>query len=180
MAESLLTWAKRYSSVYSGWTAPWYTCTTRSSVASHGEGDLGTHRIRVWPSPRAYQRAEWEERCPNWRNRRAPGPCTSCDTAQSPAFLEANEFPLTESVRGQAPVTRLLTSLTPPLPKHTHTDIYDLYSWPRKIRIIKSRGMRCGQSSWLRTQRSRVLFPELPDFLSSSGSGTRSTQPLWG
>jgi hypothetical protein len=36
-----------------------------------------------------------------------------------------------------------------------------------------------GQSSWLLTQRSRVRFPALPDFLSSSGSGTGSTQPLW-
>ena len=32
-----------------------------------------------------------------------------------------------------------------------------------------------GQSFWL--QRSRVRFPALPDFLSSSGSGTGSTQP---
>jgi hypothetical protein len=31
------------------------------------------------------------------------------------------------------------------------------------------------QSSWLLTQRSRVRFPALPDFLSSSGSGTGST-----
>jgi hypothetical protein len=31
---------------------------------------------------------------------------------------------------------------------------------------------------WLQTQRSRVQFPALPDFLSSSGSGTGSTQPL--
>jgi hypothetical protein len=37
-----------------------------------------------------------------------------------------------------------------------------------------------GQNSWLLTQRSRVRFPSLPDFLSSSGSGTGSTQPLWG
>jgi hypothetical protein len=37
-----------------------------------------------------------------------------------------------------------------------------------------------GQSSWLQTQRPRAGFPELPDFLSSSGSGTGSTQPLWG
>jgi hypothetical protein len=37
------------------------------------------------------------------------------------------------------------------------------------------------QSSWLLTQRSRVRFPALPDFLSScSRSGTGSTQPLWG
>jgi hypothetical protein len=34
-----------------------------------------------------------------------------------------------------------------------------------------------GQSSWLLTQRSRLRFPALPDFLSSSGSGTGSTQP---
>ena len=38
-------------------------------------------------------------------------------------------------------------------------------------------------SSWLQIQRSRVQFPALPDFLSSSGSGTGSTQPRevnWG
>jgi hypothetical protein len=34
-----------------------------------------------------------------------------------------------------------------------------------------------GQSSWLQIQRFRVLFPELPDFLRSSGSWTGSTQP---
>ena len=34
-----------------------------------------------------------------------------------------------------------------------------------------------GQSCWLQIQRSRVRFPALPDFLSSSGSGTGSTQP---
>jgi hypothetical protein len=34
-----------------------------------------------------------------------------------------------------------------------------------------------GQSSWLLTQRSRVRFPALPDFLHSRGSGTGSTQP---
>jgi hypothetical protein len=40
-----------------------------------------------------------------------------------------------------------------------------------------------GQSSWLLTQRSRVRFPALQHFLSSSGSGTGSTQPRedkWG
>ena len=40
-----------------------------------------------------------------------------------------------------------------------------------------------GQSFWLQIQRSRVRFPALPHFLSSSGSGTRSTQPRevnWG
>ena len=34
-----------------------------------------------------------------------------------------------------------------------------------------------GQSFWLQIQRSRFRFPALPDFLSSSGSGTGSTQP---
>jgi hypothetical protein len=34
------------------------------------------------------------------------------------------------------------------------------------------------QSFWLLIQRSRVRFPALPDFLSSSGSRARSTQPL--
>ena len=40
-----------------------------------------------------------------------------------------------------------------------------------------------GQSFWLQLQRSRVRFPALPDFLSSSGSGTGSTHPRevnWG
>jgi hypothetical protein len=37
-----------------------------------------------------------------------------------------------------------------------------------------------GQSSWLLTQRSRVRFRPLPDFLSGNESGTGSTQPLWG
>ena len=40
-----------------------------------------------------------------------------------------------------------------------------------------------GQSFWLQIQRARVRFPALPDFLSSSGSGTGSTQPRevnWG
>jgi hypothetical protein len=37
-----------------------------------------------------------------------------------------------------------------------------------------------GQSSWPLTQRSRLLLLALSDFLSSTGSGTGSTQPLWG
>ena len=40
-----------------------------------------------------------------------------------------------------------------------------------------------GQSFWLQIQRSRVRSAALPDFLSSSGSGTGSTQPRevnWG
>jgi hypothetical protein len=39
------------------------------------------------------------------------------------------------------------------------------YTWPLR------------QSSWPQIERSRVWFPVLPDFLRSSGSGTRSTQP---
>jgi predicted ferric reductase len=35
-----------------------------------------------------------------------------------------------------------------------------------------------GQTSWLQIQRSRFRFPALPGILSSSGSGTVSTQPL--
>jgi hypothetical protein len=34
-----------------------------------------------------------------------------------------------------------------------------------------------GQSFWQQIQRSRVRFPALPDFLTSRGSGTGSTQP---
>jgi hypothetical protein len=40
-----------------------------------------------------------------------------------------------------------------------------------------------GQSFWLQIQRSWVRFPALPDFLTSRGSGTGSTQPRdhnWG
>jgi hypothetical protein len=40
-----------------------------------------------------------------------------------------------------------------------------------------------GQSFWIQIQRSRVRSPALPDFLSSNGSGTGSTQPRevnWG
>ena len=33
------------------------------------------------------------------------------------------------------------------------------------------------QSFWLQIQRTRIRSPALPDFLSSSGSGTGSTQP---
>jgi hypothetical protein len=37
-----------------------------------------------------------------------------------------------------------------------------------------------GPTSWLQTQRFRVRLLALQDFLSSSGSGAGSTQPLWG
>jgi hypothetical protein len=35
-----------------------------------------------------------------------------------------------------------------------------------------------GQTSWLQTHRSRILFLALTDLLSSNGSGTGSTQPF--
>jgi uncharacterized membrane protein len=34
-----------------------------------------------------------------------------------------------------------------------------------------------GQSFWLQIRRSRVRFPDLPDFLRNRGSGTGSTHP---
>ena len=59
----------------------------------------------------------------------------------------------------------------------TSFSLYSVYSslWPPL--------WSSGQSFWLQIQRSRVRFPALPDFLSSSGSGTGSTQPRevnWG
>jgi hypothetical protein len=42
---------------------------------------------------------------------------------------------------------------------------------------LQDRLWSSGQSSWLQIHMSRVRFPALPDFLSSSGSGTGSTQP---
>jgi hypothetical protein len=44
-------------------------------------------------------------------------------------------------------------------------------------RIKKKKKWSSGQSFWLQIKRSRVRFPALPDYLSSSGSGTGSTQP---
>jgi hypothetical protein len=44
------------------------------------------------------------------------------------------------------------------------------------IRITRPPLCSSVQSSWLQIQRFRVRFPTLPDFLSSSGSGTGSTQ----
>ena len=45
------------------------------------------------------------------------------------------------------------------------------------IIIIRPPLWSSGQSFWLQIQRCRVRFPALPDFLSSSGSGTGPTQP---
>jgi hypothetical protein len=52
----------------------------------------------------------------------------------------------------------------------SHSSIMDICQWIRDFL------WSTGQSSWLQIQRSRVLFPALPDFLRSSGSGTGSTQ----
>jgi hypothetical protein len=68
--------------------------------------------------------------------------------------------------------------------------------WPAHQGLLAHQGMHIcslyvlrqplwssGQSSWLQTQRTRVWFLVLPDFLRSSGSGTGSTQPRednWG
>jgi hypothetical protein len=55
-------------------------------------------------------------------------------------------------------------------------DSWGKISWIRTHDPI-NRDRPCrNQSSWLQTQRSRVRFPALPDFLRSSGSRTGSTQ----
>ena len=45
------------------------------------------------------------------------------------------------------------------------------------LRTVRPPLWSSGQSFCLQIQRSRVRFPVLPDFLSTSGSGTGSTQP---
>jgi hypothetical protein len=42
---------------------------------------------------------------------------------------------------------------------------------------VGERDCLCGLVVWLQIQRSQVLFPALPDFLRSNGSGKGSTQP---
>ena len=69
--------------------------------------------------------------------------------------------------------------------------LYEYYCWCRRalqtlrwhIYVAWPPLWSSGRSFWLQIQRSRVRFPALPDFLSSSGSGTGSTQPRevnWG
>jgi hypothetical protein len=52
--------------------------------------------------------------------------------------------------------------------------------WRNCQRLLQKRPplWSIGQTSWLQTQKPWVRFPVLPDFLSSNGSGTGSTQPL--
>jgi hypothetical protein len=52
----------------------------------------------------------------------------------------------------------------------------DLVVFRTATKIVGTPLWSSGQSSWQLTQRSRVRFPALPDFLSSSGSGTGFTQ----
>ena len=57
------------------------------------------------------------------------------------------------------------------------------FIWFHIIKAVGPPLWSSGQSFWLQIQRSRVRFPALPDFLSSSGSGSGSTQPRevnWG
>ena len=61
---------------------------------------------------------------------------------------------------------------------HSSTDAHLLKFWLKfLINVHRPPLWSSGQSFWLQIQRSRVRFPALPDFLSSSGSGTGSTQP---
>jgi len=58
-----------------------------------------------------------------------------------------------------------------------------VFDWFRRFKEGRPPLWSSGQSFWLQIQRSRVRSPALPDFLSSSGSGTGSTQPRevnWG
>jgi len=64
-----------------------------------------------------------------------------------------------------------------------HGPAHQLLIWlERELKIVYdyiwSPLWSSGQSFWLQIQRSRVRSPALPDFLSISGSGTGSTQPL--
>ena len=51
------------------------------------------------------------------------------------------------------------------------------YTYIVSIVLLRPPLWSSGQSFWLQIERSRVRFPSLPDFLSSSESGTGSTQP---
>jgi hypothetical protein len=76
-----------------------------------------------------------------------------------------------------------------------YVSVHSMYSQLRAIPSTHKKGMRHAvvtsdplnmevlnkgicNPSWLQTQRYRVRFTVLPDFLSSSGSGTGCTQPL--
>ena len=52
-----------------------------------------------------------------------------------------------------------------------------LHLFPLRLPPLRPPLWSSGQSFWLQIQRSRVRSPALPDFLSSSGSGTGSTRP---
>jgi hypothetical protein len=52
-----------------------------------------------------------------------------------------------------------------------------IYMSKLRICIVNTFLWSSGQSSWLQTQRTRVRFPALSDFLRCSGSGTGFNQP---
>jgi hypothetical protein len=92
----------------------------------------------------------------------------------------------------RTPMVFMLTFLRSTVSSSTPDLVADIESrkwkWLRHvIKMIKQRSLRqflkatplwsSGQSSWLLSQRSRVRFPELRDFLRNNGSRTGSTQP---
>ena len=64
-----------------------------------------------------------------------------------------------------------------------HTEFYSKNKFEKLVHLVGPPLWSSGQSFWPQIQRSRVWSLALPDFLSSSGSGTGSTQPRevnWG
>jgi hypothetical protein len=88
---------------------------------------------------------------------------------QAPWVLTQSQKPLT-TTRNDLPMCRSVSSLL--CQKSSEEKIFGCCNL-RSDRLWSS-----DQSSWLLNRRSRVRFPAIPDFLSSSGSGTGSTQPL--
>ena len=53
---------------------------------------------------------------------------------------------------------------------------WETFERQKRLILLKCNTTAFIQSFWLQIQRSRVRFPALPNFMSSSGSGTGSTQ----
>jgi hypothetical protein len=83
------------------------------------------------------------------------------DRATAAASVVPN-LPAEDVVLAQQPCSFLIPSFHPLL-----------FSWV----LYRSPLWSSGQSSWMQIQRYRVGFPALPDFLSSSGSGTEPARP---
>jgi len=58
-----------------------------------------------------------------------------------------------------------------------HVEFHSKNKFEKLVHLVGPPLWSSGQSFWLQIQRPRVRSPALPDFLSSSGSGTGSTQP---